>query len=290
MKQHNTNINTPFYFPKTDQPAPQILFVQHFNLLCDGRMPAWQKTINELVNDALVVADLGSGTGILSMVAAQKAKKVYSVEIDPHLAEYSRAVIARNGLSDKIQVINEDATKVRLPEKADVIICEMLDTGLIKEQQVQVMNYALDNLAKHEPVIIPSRINTSLILAHTDYDFLGFTLPLPYFETGEVRKTVEYYSQPVLYHSLNLSQKNKTEVNVNLNVQTTRKGIVNSIKMITVTDFCNGERCGPSHWFNPPLVLPVEPFEIKRKDVINVRVAYQLGGGLKTLDYKVGRP
>ncbi len=277
----------PFYFPANDFPAPQILFIQHFNLLCDARMDLWYKAINSSVTEKDVVVELGSGTGILSMIAARKAKRVYAVEVDSHLAQYSRHVIKRNGLSHKITVIEADARDVTLPEKADVLICEMLDTALIKENQIQVVNSALDNITHAKTRILPNKVFTSVVASHTNYNFFGFEIPLPYFETMEVRKTTDYYTKPYTYHIASMNQKNDPHVKTNFKVKVTKRGVVNSIKMITRVEVCNGVMCEPSYWFNPPLVLPVEPIKVQEGDFLRISLSYLQGGGLKTLDYEV---
>lgn len=275
----------PFYYPSCDLPAPKILFIQHFNLLCDERMEIWKSAIEQNVKPGDNVVELGSGTGMLSMLAARQAKHVWSVELDPYLAHYSREVIKANGLEDKITVINSDARNVELPVHADVLICEMLDTGLIKEQQVQVMNMVLDTLVHENTRIIPNRVLTYLLLSYTDYDFYGCKMPLPYFETMEVRKTKRYFSEPFLYHTINLTKKNSTTVKVNMEIPASASGEVNSLKMITDVTVCDEKLCGPSHWFNPPLVVPIEPIQVQKGDVVAVNISYELGQGLRTLDY-----
>jgi len=277
----------PPYFPFSDQPAPKILFIQHFNLLCDERMEKWEKSIKQVVREGDVVLDLGSGTGILSMFAARKAKRVWAVEIDPHLVQYSRNAIEKNGFSNKIKVIHANAREVDFPETPDVIICEMLDTALIKEQLVQVMNAARKKIGNTNPRILPSSVVTYISLTCVDYDFSGLYMPLPYFETKEVRKTNGLFSDLVPYHTVNTAKINPIEVNEEVNIPVTHEGEVNSLKIITHVEMCDGTVCGPSHWFNPPLVLPVEHIPVKKGDNIKLKISYKLGEGLRTLRYEV---
>jgi len=287
--QNKYNIYSPPFFPGSDEPAPKILFVQHFNLLCDERIKAWEEAINETVSEDDVVVELGSGTGILSMFAARRARRVWAVELDPHLVEYSRYVINKNGFSDKVQVICSDARNATIPEKADVLICEMLDTGLIKEQLIQVLNEACKSMIHKKTRIIPSKVFTSAVLSHTDFNFSGLYIPLPHFETMEVRKTERFFSKPVLYHVIDLYNRNSTSVDADLNIQVTRTGEVNSIKILTEVELCRGKICSPSHWFNPPLVLPVEPLKVIKGDNLHLKMSYHLGGGLKSMDYRLRR-
>ncbi|KAL2339034.1 hypothetical protein Fmac_013480 [Flemingia macrophylla] len=72
-----------------------------------------------------VVVDVGAGSGILSLFAAQAgAKHVYAVEAS-EMAEYARKLIAGNPtLAQRITVIKGKVEDVELPEKADILISE----------------------------------------------------------------------------------------------------------------------------------------------------------------------
>ncbi|KAL6970292.1 putative histone-arginine methyltransferase 1.3, partial [Sarracenia purpurea var. burkii] len=72
-----------------------------------------------------VVVDVGAGSGILSLFAAQAgAKHVYAVEAS-EMAEYARKLIAGNPLvGQRITVIKGKIEEVELPEKADILISE----------------------------------------------------------------------------------------------------------------------------------------------------------------------
>uniref|UniRef100_A0A161ZJM3 type I protein arginine methyltransferase n=1 Tax=Daucus carota subsp. sativus TaxID=79200 RepID=A0A161ZJM3_DAUCS len=73
-----------------------------------------------------VVVDVGAGSGILSLFAAQAGEKhVYAVEAS-EMADYARKLIAENPLlSQKIKlVVKGKVEDVECPEKADILISE----------------------------------------------------------------------------------------------------------------------------------------------------------------------
>ena len=73
-----------------------------------------------------VVVDLGSGTGILGLLACQAgAKRVYSIE-ETGLIELARDIGRTNGLADRIRFIKGLSTRVDLPEPADVILADQI--------------------------------------------------------------------------------------------------------------------------------------------------------------------
>ncbi|EFJ24851.1 hypothetical protein SELMODRAFT_149478 [Selaginella moellendorffii] len=92
-----------------------------------------------------VVVDVGAGSGILSLFAAQAgAKHVYAVEASS-MADYARKLIAGNHvLSQRITVIHGKVEDVELPEKADVLISEPMGTLLVNERMLESYIIARD--------------------------------------------------------------------------------------------------------------------------------------------------
>ncbi|XP_065863650.1 probable histone-arginine methyltransferase 1.4 isoform X2 [Euphorbia lathyris] len=92
-----------------------------------------------------VVVDVGAGSGILSLFAAQAgAKHVYAVEAS-EMTEYARKLIAGNpALGERITIIKGKVEEVELPEKADVLISEPMGTLLINERMLESYVIARD--------------------------------------------------------------------------------------------------------------------------------------------------
>ncbi|GFY85109.1 protein arginine methyltransferase 4A [Actinidia rufa] len=92
-----------------------------------------------------VVVDVGAGSGILSLFAAQAgAKHVYAVEAS-EMAEYARKLIAGNpSLGQRITVIKGKVEEVELLEKADILISEPMGTLLINERMLETYVIARD--------------------------------------------------------------------------------------------------------------------------------------------------
>ncbi|KAL3505736.1 hypothetical protein ACH5RR_031118 [Cinchona calisaya] len=92
-----------------------------------------------------VVVDVGAGSGILSLFAAQAgAKHVYAVEAS-EMAEYAQKLIAGNPLlGQRITVIKGKVEEVELPEKADILISEPMGTLLVNERMLESYVIARD--------------------------------------------------------------------------------------------------------------------------------------------------
>jgi 16S rRNA G966 N2-methylase RsmD len=86
---------------------------------------AYLAAVRETVREGSVVADIGSGPGMLGVYAATLgARRVFL--IDPDASVYAGAELAReNGVSDRVEVIRARSTEVALPERADVIVSDL---------------------------------------------------------------------------------------------------------------------------------------------------------------------
>ncbi|KAF8753625.1 hypothetical protein HU200_011594 [Digitaria exilis] len=92
-----------------------------------------------------VVVDVGAGSGILSLFAAQAgARHVYAVEAS-EMAEHAQRLISGNpALGQRITVIKGKVEEVELPEKADILISEPMGTLLVNERMLESYVIARD--------------------------------------------------------------------------------------------------------------------------------------------------
>jgi SAM-dependent methyltransferase len=140
------------------------------------RCRAFRRALAEIVTSDSVVLDIGAGTGILSMFAAQAgAKRVYAVE-RTIVAGLARELIEANGYADRIEVIQSDVQDVTLPEKVDVIVSEWLGGYAVDENLLPVVIQARDRWLKPGGKMIPGDVSSILapvwdMQAQQDLDF-----------------------------------------------------------------------------------------------------------------------
>jgi len=90
-----------------------------------GRMDAYIGALRSVINSDSVVLDIGTGTGIFSLIACKfGARKVYAIEPD-NTIQIARDLAVANGFSKRITFIQDVSTKVELPEAATVIISDL---------------------------------------------------------------------------------------------------------------------------------------------------------------------
>lgn len=61
------------------------------------------------------IVDLCTGTGVIAILLSEKsnAKEIIGVEIQEHIAEMAQRSVKMNNLENKIEIINEDLTKLK---------------------------------------------------------------------------------------------------------------------------------------------------------------------------------
>ncbi|WP_422064221.1 50S ribosomal protein L11 methyltransferase [Shimia sp.] len=146
----------------------------HFPMLADtDRNSAYAKAIAAKVQHGDIVLDIGSGAGLTAMLAARAgAKHVYAVEHQPLIAAAAKRVIAANGLSDRVTVINKWSHNIvvgeDIPEKADVVLSEIVDSNLLGEGALATLKHAMTTLAKPNARAIPERGTLMAQLVESD--------------------------------------------------------------------------------------------------------------------------
>ena len=132
----------------------------HRRMVADEvRTGALRASIAATVRPGDVVLDVGAGSGILSMFAAQAgAARVYGIERAPAAAALARRVIADNGLERTIFILQGEAETTRLPEPVDVIISEWCGVLGVDENMLPSVLAARDLCLKPGGTLIPGRV------------------------------------------------------------------------------------------------------------------------------------
>jgi predicted RNA methylase len=133
----------------------------HFAMLNDGeRNDALAVALERLVRPGAHVLDIGSGTGLLALMAARAgAGHVTTCEADPLLAELARQIVAANGMSHLISVVAKRSTDLvlghDLPRRADLVVAEVIDCGLVGEGILPTLRHAREHLLADGGALVP---------------------------------------------------------------------------------------------------------------------------------------
>ncbi|NYB51359.1 MAG: methyltransferase domain-containing protein [Methanobacteriaceae archaeon] len=218
-----------------------------------------------------IVYDLGAGSGILSSWAAPLARHVYAVEKDPYTAK-----LAENNLKSikNVSLLVNDARNIIFPEYADLIICEMMDTALIEEDQAPVLN-SVRKYLKEDGDIIPCGVFNGV-------ELVDLSIGYPLYLEGKIPQ-YKLLSKLIIYDKIDFKQHIPEKVEYQIRIPLTAAGIISSIKITTFTLFTSKIICGPTPMMNPPLLAPTNHLKVNEGETIILNLEYSMGGGLDSL-------
>jgi type II protein arginine methyltransferase len=140
----------------------QDIALWHSAMLADApRNRAFEEAISRAAAGAQTVLDIGTGSGLLSMIAARAgAKRVVACEINAALAATAREVIAANGHEAVIEVIAKPSVDLDrekdLGGGADLIVAEVFGDDLVNEGALRTLHHAMRELARPGARIVPA--------------------------------------------------------------------------------------------------------------------------------------
>jgi type II protein arginine methyltransferase len=133
----------------------------HFAMMNDvERATAFETAIRATVTQHDLVLDIGTGSGLLSLMAARcGAQNVVTCEYNPYVAAVARRIIELNGYAPQIRVCDKLSSDlcvgVDLPRRADLLTLEVVDCGLLGEGILPTIVHAREHLITDNAMIIP---------------------------------------------------------------------------------------------------------------------------------------
>ena len=141
----------------------------HYWMMNDAaRNLPYQEAIARYVTPNTLALEIGTGSGLLAMMAAKAgAKQVITCEAEDLIAAQARQIIKTNGFQSQIQVINKLSHDLvipdDLPEPADILITEIFGAWLPSEGAFEAIAHAVKHLLKPNAKVIPSGANLYLM-------------------------------------------------------------------------------------------------------------------------------
>lgn len=150
----------------------------HADMLNDAaRTGAFLAAIDAAVRPGDVVVDLGTGTGVLALAAARAgARRVYAIEEGP-IAQVAEAMIRNNAAGDRVTLVRGSSAEVSLPERADVIVCELVGHGPLAERMLEALLDARKRLLKPGGRVVPRRLELFGLPVSVPPDRIGWPTP-----------------------------------------------------------------------------------------------------------------
>ena len=283
----------------------------HFKLLRDyERLSAFKEAIDDYAirnggdsncSNSKVAFDLGC------YFASEYMGRIIAIELNN-----STYQLAKENLKefDKIQVVNDDLLSFdfsKLNEKADLIICEMLDTALIDEEEVPVLNRAREFLNDDGEIIPRGMINSveaifmnNHFIQYEDDEYspiyisLGESVVYSEFDfmneidcnfSAEIELKIygkEELDEMGFEEKLSQEKYEKFNFKENFNIEEDKLKI-NGIKLTSFTKLNENIICGPTPMLNPEMLIPIKETEVSCGDSVRIGLEYVMGGGVETI-------
>ena len=262
-------------------------------LIDEPRTLAFEKAIKKIVKPEHVVLDAGTGSGVLALFSARAgAKKIYAIERDEYVADTAIKCFKANNFKDKITLYKGDVKVFTFPNDThfDVVVMEMLTTGMVDEFQVQAANNLhKQKVVNENTVFVPKAQETYVSLAETKFDIYGFLIKMVkhLWNNLSQNQKAKMLSEKVLLSSIDFSHLNEENFSTTLDIKVKKSGILNSIYLSSICCFTNDFKIKDTETLNSPVVIPLEnELKVKRGENINLELSYKFGAGYKNLKVK----
>ncbi|KAD3641178.1 hypothetical protein R6Q59_003807 [Mikania micrantha] len=164
-------------------PEPMLATTSYLDMLNDSpRNRAYRAAIDRTVSKHCHVLDIGSGTGLLSMMAARAMSgddlssskgMITACESYIPMVKLMKKVLRANNMNHKIRVFNKRSDElevgVDIASRADVLVSEILDSELLGEGLIPTLQHAHDKLLVENYKTVPYRATTYGQLVESTY-------------------------------------------------------------------------------------------------------------------------
>lgn len=156
----------------------------------EGRNHFYKNALDRIAKDK-VIADVGAGTGLLSILAAAAgAEKIYAIERDRDRYEYMTTLIERSGFKDRIQPVHADFLHTDI--RADYYVSETINTQIFGENILSLAAHA----TRHGGEFIPGSFEiTPVMYEHHPIFILDQSQPDAYDFDPRIPVDDNFYAQ-----------------------------------------------------------------------------------------------
>jgi len=265
------------------------LHYHHHMLNDEARLSAFKAAIDLVVPVGGRVLELGSGTGVLSCFAAQRAAEVTAIEFNPQLVAASRVILEQNGCAERVSVLQADAAIFTPDGPVDVVLCEMLHSALLREKQLEIIRgFKLRYQARFDrlPCFIPEATILAAQPVSQDYNYQGYLAPLPHFQdAGSSHARSIERAMPNSYACVDYQDAFADRFEACLRFSITQACEINAVRFITKNILTIAPQAVHGiEWNNQHLVLPLQsPVGATDGSTIEVRFTYSAGGSIESL-------
>jgi predicted RNA methylase len=247
-----------------------------------SRLNKFKQAIHEVVKSGNYVVDVGTGSGVLAIIAAKAgAGRVTAIDVNPESLQYAKKAAELNRVDQVIEFVECDFSEFVPEEKADVVICEMLSSMMLVEQQITASFHATRKILKSGGVILPQEAKVYIVPVECieiwerfQYDDIQFPRVVQ-TATPEATRDLADMEMLETFDLMNLKQKVTID-------RTLRFTIVDNGTIHGLVGIFESKLFGDIHlemddgW--KQLFIPLtKPIKVLQGEVFSARISYQPG-------------
>jgi type II protein arginine methyltransferase len=151
----------------------------HVPMMNDPRRnPAWDKALRAAIRPGMLVLEIGTGAGMLALMAARAGAQVVTCETNQVAAAMAVELAALNGYADRIKVVARNSKDLRvgrdLERRADLLICDIFADELLTFDPLPAIADARERLLAPGAAAVPRAASMRAALADWgDYRRVG---------------------------------------------------------------------------------------------------------------------
>lgn len=263
-------------------------------LIDQNKFRSFEAALRPAITKNSLVLDVGTGSGILAMLAARLgARAVTAIEFDPYIADVAKQNIQQNNLDKIIKVVTADARDIKFSHKTkfDIIIMEMLATGLVDEMQVQAINNLYNQgIITPKTIIIPFAQENYISLAQTNFSIYKFNMKMVrhLWSHDNNKNLLNPVTDKILLNKIYFSQKNNEIFSKQFTFKISQEAKINSLCLTSriIVEKKENNILESTHSLNPIVLIPLPERRVKIGDIISININYRLGGGFNNFNVK----
>ncbi|MCP4440933.1 MAG: hypothetical protein GY810_18585 [Aureispira sp.] len=229
-----------------------------------------------------IVCEGGIGRLALTEHYLPYVKKAYLIENNPNILPLIKDNIARNGWSHKVELLEENALTVKLPEPVDHTIGELMSIYCANEMQVQIFKN-LRQFLKPGGKLFPERVVNLVQLGYTEFD--GKYKHFPVLGT---RYWPTLLSSQEVVNITNLYTEEDLTVRCTIPLKIRLTGKLNCVFLHSWVQVTEGANFAGSDSLMPPTVVELEEtVDVQAGTTVNLEVYYEYGTSLDYARFRI---
>lgn len=270
--------------------ASMVRYGQAIDSVADvDKTRAYKMALSRVIKGGDLILDCGTGTGSLAIAAIKEgAKFVTAVEKDVSLFNLAKSNVKYSGCEERIGVVMGDAASQKL--HSDVVVIDILDTMLIYDEQVKVVNALVSKkVITNKTKVLPYKASLFFEPIQYDFDFSDCHMPMivPSCNDDINSRCVEVLGSAIMYREVNFKERVDTKVDYIGRHMIHTRGWLNALKFSSIVHLTEGFMIGTTVSLNRPVFVPIHEVYVNPGDIITVQINYNLGNGFENLKINI---